>query len=83
MSFQLSHEQFRTMIFYDWKIGLTYKDLPYPFSASMEGATHRLITQSLIGFVNFNAINLVFTMLLVQVVLQHLLLNKQLILYEK
>ena len=26
MSFQLSPEQFRTMIFYDWKIALTYKD---------------------------------------------------------
>ncbi|CAF4838885.1 unnamed protein product [Rotaria sp. Silwood2] len=26
MSFQLSREQFRTMILYDWKIGLTYKD---------------------------------------------------------
>ena len=26
MSFQLSSEQFRTMIFYDWKIDLTYKD---------------------------------------------------------
>ena len=26
MSFQLSSEQFRTMIFYDWKIALTYKD---------------------------------------------------------
>ena len=26
MSFQLSCEQFRTMIFYDWKIALTYKD---------------------------------------------------------
>jgi histone-lysine N-methyltransferase SETMAR len=26
MSFQLSREQFRIMILYDWKIGLTYKD---------------------------------------------------------
>ncbi|CAF4235733.1 unnamed protein product [Rotaria socialis] len=26
MSFQLSREQFRTMILYDWKVGLTYKD---------------------------------------------------------
>ena len=26
ISFELSHEQFRTMTFYDWKIGLTYKD---------------------------------------------------------
>ena len=26
MSFELSLEQFRTMILYDWKIGLTYKD---------------------------------------------------------
>ena len=26
MSFQLSREQFHTMIFYDWKIALTYKD---------------------------------------------------------
>ena len=26
MSFKLSREQFRTMILYDWKIGLTYKD---------------------------------------------------------
>ena len=26
MSFQRSPEQFRTMILYDWKIGLTYKD---------------------------------------------------------
>ena len=26
MSFQLSREQFRTMILYDWKIALTYKD---------------------------------------------------------
>jgi histone-lysine N-methyltransferase SETMAR len=26
MSFQLSREQFRTMILYDWKIGLTYND---------------------------------------------------------
>ncbi|CAF3150738.1 unnamed protein product, partial [Rotaria sp. Silwood2] len=26
MSFQLSREQFRTRILYDWKIGLTYKD---------------------------------------------------------
>jgi hypothetical protein len=26
MSFQLSREQFRTMILYDWKTGLTYKD---------------------------------------------------------
>jgi hypothetical protein len=26
MSFQFSREQFRTMILYDWKIGLTYKD---------------------------------------------------------
>ena len=26
MSFELLREQFRTMIFYDWKIGLTYKD---------------------------------------------------------
>ena len=26
MSFQLSQEQFRTMILYDWKIALTYKD---------------------------------------------------------
>ncbi|CAF4195934.1 unnamed protein product, partial [Rotaria sp. Silwood2] len=26
MSFQPSREQFRTMILYDWKIGLTYKD---------------------------------------------------------
>ena len=26
MSFQLSRDQFRTMILYDWKIGLTYKD---------------------------------------------------------
>ncbi|CAF4561397.1 unnamed protein product [Rotaria sp. Silwood2] len=26
MSFQLSREQFRTMILYDWKIGLTYRD---------------------------------------------------------
>ncbi|CAF2740850.1 unnamed protein product [Rotaria sp. Silwood2] len=26
MSFQLSREQFRTMILYDWKIDLTYKD---------------------------------------------------------
>ena len=26
MSFQLSCEQFRTMILYDWKIALTYKD---------------------------------------------------------
>ncbi|CAF2858989.1 unnamed protein product [Rotaria sp. Silwood2] len=25
MSFQLAREQFRTMIFYDWKIGLRYK----------------------------------------------------------
>ncbi|CAF3439551.1 unnamed protein product, partial [Rotaria sp. Silwood2] len=25
MSFQLSCKQFRTMILYDWKIGLTYK----------------------------------------------------------
>ncbi|CAF1911269.1 unnamed protein product [Rotaria magnacalcarata] len=26
MNFELSREQFRTMILYDWKIGLTYKD---------------------------------------------------------
>ena len=26
MNFQLSPEQFRTMILYDWKIALTYKD---------------------------------------------------------
>ena len=26
MSFELSHEQFRTMILYDWKIALTFKD---------------------------------------------------------
>ena len=26
ISFELSHEKFRTMILYDWKIGLTYKD---------------------------------------------------------
>ena len=26
MSFRLSSQQFRTMIFYDWKISLTYKD---------------------------------------------------------
>jgi HTH domain in Mos1 transposase len=26
MSFELSREQFRTMILYDWKIGLTYKE---------------------------------------------------------
>ena len=26
MTFQLSPQQFRTMILYDWKIGLTYKD---------------------------------------------------------
>ena len=26
MSVQLSREQFRTMILYDWKIGLTYKE---------------------------------------------------------
>ena len=26
ISFELSAEQFRTMILYDWKIGLTYKD---------------------------------------------------------
>ena len=26
MNFQLSREQFRTMISYDWKIGLSYKD---------------------------------------------------------
>ena len=26
MSFQRSHEQFLTMILYDWKMGLTYKD---------------------------------------------------------
>ena len=33
--------------------------------------THLLTTHSLIGFMNFNAINLVSKMLLVQVVLQH------------
>ena len=26
MTFQFSREQFRTMIFYDWKIALIYKD---------------------------------------------------------
>ena len=26
MSFELSRDQFRAMIFYEWKIGLTYKD---------------------------------------------------------
>ena len=26
MNFELSREQFPTMILYDWKIGLTYKD---------------------------------------------------------
>jgi len=26
MSFELCREQFRTMILYDWKIGLAYKD---------------------------------------------------------
>ena len=81
MSFQLSSEPFRTMIFHDWKIALTYKDC-HTRLVQAWGATHFPTTQSLIGFGEFqrNKLNLVFKMLLTQVVLQHLLLNKQLML---
>ena len=71
------------MIFYGWKIGLAYIDCHAPVSANMGGATHLPTTHSLITFVNFNTMNLVFKMLLVQLVLQHLVLNKLLMLYEK
>ena len=36
MSFQLSPEQFRTMILYDWKIGLTYKNYHVPLVQAWE-----------------------------------------------
>ena len=82
MNFQLSPEQFRIMILYDWKIALTYKDCHAPLvKALREQRTFQ--PQSLIAFVSFSAINLVFKILLVQIILHHLLLNKQLMLYEK
>ena len=82
MNFELSPEKFRTMIFYDCKIALTSKDCHASLVQAWGGGgtTHFSTTHSLITFGNFNAINLV---LLVQVVLQHLLLNKQLMLDEK
>ena len=65
MSFELSSDQFCKMILYDWKIALTYKECHARLvQAWGEGATHLPITQCLIGFVNFNAINLAFKVLL-------------------
>ena len=37
MSFQLARKQFRTMILYDWKIGLTYKGSPARLVQAWEG----------------------------------------------
>ena len=53
MTFQLLPEQFRTMIFYNWKIGFIIQGLSCPFSARIGGVTHLPSTQSLIGFREF------------------------------
>ena len=60
------------MIFYDWKIALTYNDCVIRLVQPWEGVMPLPTTHSLIAFVNFNAINLVLKMLLVQLVLEHL-----------
>ena len=46
MTFQLSREQFRTMILYDWKIALTYKDC-HPHLVQAEGEQHTFRPHSL------------------------------------
>ena len=40
MSFQLSLERFRTIILYDWKIGLTYKDCHASLVQAWGGVMH-------------------------------------------
>ena len=50
MAIELSREQFRTTILYDWKIGLNYMEKPCPFGGSLAGTKHLPIGQSLTGF---------------------------------
>jgi hypothetical protein len=69
MSFQLSREQFRTMILYDWKIGLTYKESHNPLVQAW-GTKHLQTVQFSIGFMNFNEAISLLKMLPVQIVLE-------------
>jgi hypothetical protein len=86
MSFQLSREQFRTIILFDWKIGLTYKGSHARLVQAWgrgERGKHLRTAQSSIGFMNSSEIILVLKMLPVQVVFEYLSTNKQLMLFEQ
>ena len=53
MAIELSREQFRTMILYDWRIGLNYKKNHAHLVSAWE-TKHLPIEQFLTGFMNTN-----------------------------